>query len=243
MNVGNDSATTRIVRCYARGTISAVGTDSGWIYIGGIVGYNNFALVSQCWFDGTVEIDRGNDYTGGIAGHSNHSNSRVEDCWSSGTVKGNKNAGGIVGIYGAIGGGVYNCYSLSAITVNAGAGETGEASGQSAGGIVGQARSGGDITGTIALNPSIGAPNGFGRLGRVAGEADSYVSFSDNYARTDMSVTVSGAAPAEPFPDRVDGLDCAERPNQAFYEGLGWNFRDIWKMDASGGYPVLKWQH
>jgi hypothetical protein len=56
-----------------------------------------------------------------------------------------------------------------------------------------------------------------------------------------MSVTVSGAVPASPYANRVDGADCAEKPEQSFYQSLGWDFNSVWKM-GDDGYPALRWQ-
>lgn len=103
---------SKIERCYATGTISLDGTSSPWPYIGGITAYNYYeALVSQCYFDGTVQgntqaitgdqqTDMGaipaGEYTGGIAGY-NSRGGRIENCYSKGTVNGYALAGGIVG--------------------------------------------------------------------------------------------------------------------------------------------------
>jgi hypothetical protein len=65
-----------------------------------------------------------------------------------------------------------------------------------------------------------------------------------------MSVTVSGS-PAQPFELQnsdgvltrfsIDGDDCAAKPAQSLYEGLGWDFVTVWKMGRDG-YPALRWQ-
>ncbi|MDR0320647.1 MAG: hypothetical protein LBI28_04020, partial [Treponema sp.] len=94
--VGGSSATvnsTRIERCFVTGTVSCENTSAGFPYVGGIVAYNYYgALVSQCYFTGTV-IQKGRalgQYTGCIAGYNSQAaaptNSRIEDCWSSGKI-------------------------------------------------------------------------------------------------------------------------------------------------------------
>jgi hypothetical protein len=40
-----------------------------------------------------------------------------------------------------------------------------------------------------------------------------------------------------------DGADCDAKPAQSVYEDLGWDFSEVWTMDGSTGYPVLRWQH
>jgi hypothetical protein len=156
---------------------------------------------------------------------------------------------------------LWNCWSKAAITVSASKDEKGSASQQGAGGIAGfngsqetggAKRQGKALSGCVALNPSISAPNGFERAGRVIGENFEGVNEligedvinaaqENNYAWSGMAVTVGGAAPASPYANRVDGADCAEKPEQSFYQSIGWDFDTIWKMGGDG-YPALQWQ-
>jgi len=92
-NVNNNLATTRVERCFVTGTVSNEGDQSGFPYIGGVVAYNYYgALVSQSYFSGTINSGgNANPFAyGGVAGyHSQASaphNSRVEECYSSGTA-------------------------------------------------------------------------------------------------------------------------------------------------------------
>jgi hypothetical protein len=96
--VNNINATTRIVRCFAAGSVSCENTDASYPYSGGIVAYNYYgALVSQCYFTGTVQKGT----VGAIAGYNSQAaapnNSRVEDCWSGGTILATNNTNNIVG--------------------------------------------------------------------------------------------------------------------------------------------------
>ena len=162
---GTLEKTTRIVRCWASGAVSVADSEAGWPYVGGIVGYNYYgALVSQCYFTGSVVSNGGHDYVGGIAGYTSkqygHS-SRIEDCWSSGTVAGHVNAGGIVG-QNQVAAITQRCYSIAAVSVSAEAGATGSYSAAGLGGIAGyNAASDGKAEGTVqncfALNPSLTA--------------------------------------------------------------------------------------
>jgi len=100
-NVNDNLATTRVERCFVTGTVSNQGDQSGFPYIGGVVAYNYYgALVSQSYFSGTIISGGKTDpfACGGVAGyHSQVSaphNSRVEECYSSGTA--NINNGAIV---------------------------------------------------------------------------------------------------------------------------------------------------
>ncbi|MDR2803484.1 MAG: InlB B-repeat-containing protein, partial [Treponema sp.] len=170
---GTLEKTTRIVRCWASGTVSVADTGAGWPYVGGIVGYNYYgALVSQCYFTGTVISNGGYDYAGGIAGYNskeyNGHSSRIEDCWASGTVTGYRNAGGIVG-QNQVAAIIQRCYSLAALSVLVGTGATGAYSQVGMGGIAGynavfDGKAAGTVRNCVALNPSLTAPNGFDRV-------------------------------------------------------------------------------
>jgi len=237
-NINSLENTTRIARCFAEGTISVAGTSSGNPYIGGIVGYNYYgALVSQCYFNGTVIAAKTGDYTGGIAGYNSQTNtpnnSRIEDCWSAGEVKGFNNAGGIVG-QNQENASIRRCYSTANVSVtnNAGTG---------IGGIAGMnASSQTDaVTACVALNQSLTSPKG-NNINRVTGTTGG--NRSNNYGWTNMPINAGTGTYTERKGDTLaDGADCAEKPAQSFYSGLGWDFNNVWKMGGDG-YPKLKWQ-
>ncbi|MDR0568677.1 MAG: cadherin-like beta sandwich domain-containing protein [Spirochaetaceae bacterium] len=247
---------TKVYRCKASGNVTSEGGAGQWPYTGGIAGYVYYGgAVAESCFTGNV-TSRGknggavNDYAGGIAGYlskTERNNSVIRDCWSSGTVNGWVNGGGIVGqmqIYTYL----WNCYSTAAVTVSAGQGALGNMSQQGAGGIAGynaSAETGGvkrpgknALSSCVALNPSISAPNGFEHTARLIGWNSGEQ--QDNYSWSGMAVTVSGAAPLETL-HRFDGAECAEKPAQAFYEGIGWDFAEVWRM-AGDGYPRLQWE-
>jgi hypothetical protein len=246
---GTFEGATKIYRSRASGNISSVAKAGQWPYTGGIAGYVYYgAAVAECYFTGTVEAkanqpDSGiNDYTGGIAGYLSKNEKHegiIRDCWSEGTVKGYLNAGGIVGQQQAHTY-LWNCWSKAAITVNAPANVAGSTSAQGAGGIAGfngsqetggAKRQGRALSGCVALNPSIAAPNGFERVGRVIG--DNAGTRENNHGWSGMTFTVSHTT-------AVDGEDCAEKPPQSFYQGLGWDFETVWEM--AGDYPALRWE-
>jgi hypothetical protein len=231
-------STTRIERCFATGTISVAGTSSGNPYIGGIVGYNYFgALTSQSYFTGTVIADKSGDYTGGIAGYNSQTdapnNSRIEDCWSSGEVRGYSNAGGIVG-QNQVNTYIRRCYSTSKVTVTYRA-TTG------VGGIAGMNASNQTdaITACVALNPSLSSAGTGNNINRVTGTTGGIR--SNNHAWSGMPITTGGTYTERKGLTEADGADCTEKPVQSFYSGLGWNFTNVWKM-GSDGYPKLNWQ-
>jgi hypothetical protein len=236
---------TRIVRCYATGTVTVTGAPKSWPYAGGIVAYNYYGgLVSLCWFSGEVKNGEGFDYTGGIAGYNSQyagHNSRIEDCWSSGTVRGFVNAGGIVGQNqaNAI---TSRCYSTAEVYVTAAQGGSGSASQQGAGGIAGYSTGPGRVENCVALNPSITSA-GFERVYRVIGDSGTTLVAGGNLARSDMSISIGGipSTNSDPGADAKDGEDCGAKPAQSAYESIGWDFTGVWKM-GDEGYPLLRWE-
>jgi hypothetical protein len=245
---------TRIVRCYAAGDIKTDAPDRSWPYAGGIAANNYYGgLISQCYFTGNVTAAGTGtyyDYTGGIAGYNSKEYNRssiIEDCYTAAgvTISGRINGGGIVG-QNQVAARVERCYSRAVITISAGAESGGAQSQQGIGGIAGYNAKAdtynqpGVIQNCVALNPSL-STGGFTGVHRVVGQ-DPGGFLGSNFASSDMTVTIAG----EPSPqsdqghDKKDGAACAARPEQFFYERLGWDFTDIWVMNE--GYPELKWR-
>jgi predicted small secreted protein len=224
-----------IERCFAAGTVTADRRNTyGYTYAGGIGGQiTNGAIVSQCRFSGTVQAAAGGR-AGGIAGIATSPSGTVtiEDCWSSGAVTCAENAGGIIESLasGTQAVTVKNCYSRAAVS-STGAG--------AAGGISGSGAASLSITKCVALNESVQAGTS-ANAHRVRGTGTA--TLTDNYgsnllapANNSGPLTFTGGA------DNADGEDCAAKPNQAFYQSLGWDFAAVWKM-GNDGYPLLKWE-
>ncbi|MDR0289436.1 MAG: hypothetical protein LBI06_00695, partial [Treponema sp.] len=271
---GTRESSTRIERCYATGTVSIVNIRepnyaSQWPYIGGIVGYvYSGAWVSQCYFNGTVIVDRRNDYTGGIAGYSSFATGGsaelvcvIEDCWSDGEVTGYNNAGGIVGQnqQNTI---LRRSYSRAAVSITNGG--TSAAAQWGIGGIAGSHSSSNPVDAMlacVALNSSITAAqttesSGVAEIRRIAGRmqnagtaaAPVWPVIADVYALADLiPETGSGNYVADKGPSKPDGADIPAdymsggKPTQAFYESIGWDFTHVWEMGVSG-CPILQWQ-
>jgi hypothetical protein len=225
--------TTRIVGCLVTGTVSIADTASGFPYVGGVVAYNYYgALVSQSCFTGQVIATKG-QYTGGIAGYNSQTtghNSRVEDCWSGGTVTGVTKAGGIVG-ENQVNTYIRRCYSIAAITAN------------SAGGIAGSNASvqPDAVTACVALNPSITSSGTGTGLHRVTGTKTAFQSNNYGWSGTILANSNGQLAPTDAVAAGMDGADTIAKPPRLFYENLGWDFNTVWKMGGNG-YPVLMWQ-
>jgi len=242
---------TNISRCFASGTILNNSTsNSNWPYLGGIVGYIYVgAKVSQCCFTGTVINEKGNDYTGGIAGYNsyatgftaaNNNPGLIEDCWSSGEVRGRNNAGGIVGQnqQNTL---LKRSYSIAKIeVVNQASTGVGGIAGLNATTLTTDA-----VSDCVALNKSISAPKG-NNINRVTGTTSG--NRERNYAWSGMPVTTGGTYTEAIGETLAGGADIpsqylnGNKPTQAFYqEVLKWDFSNVWKM-GTDGYPKLKWQ-
>jgi hypothetical protein len=250
---------THIVRCFASGTILNNSTsNTNWPYLGGIVGYIYVgAKVSQCYFTGTVINEKGNDYTGGIAGYNsyatgfnaaNNNPGLIEDCWSSGVVRGRNNGGGIVGQNQA-NTLLKRSYSLMDVSVNNGG--TSSAAQWGIGGIVGSHSSALDkaMEACVALNSRIYTPKG-DEIHRIGGRIQGSPIMTNVYALPNLlpvTADTEKTYTADKGADRPDGADIPNnylsggKPTQAFFESIGWDFTNVWKM-GSDGYPKLKWQ-
>jgi len=240
---GDTANSTRIERCFAEGIVSAEGANSEYPYVGGIVGYNYYgALVSQSFFNGTVISDKEGDYTGGIAGYNSQRTnytSRIEDCWSAGTVQGFNNAGGIAG-QNQMNTYIRRCYSTAEIKTTSAAGN------HTIGGIAGLHASTmtNAITACAALNTLISSGStSTTNIHRVTGTTGG--NRSNNRAWSGMEIKRGGTnvTPVNKGLSGADGEDCAEKPAKTFYETtLGWDFTSVWKMEAGDEYPRLMWQ-
>jgi hypothetical protein len=250
-DVDNNAATTRVERCFATGTVSVAGTNSGFPYVGGIVAYNYYgALVSQSYFTGTVIADKAGP-CGGVVGYNSQTSgkamSRVEDCWSSGKVQGFKGAGGVVA-ESQVNTYTRRCYSIAQVEATNNTGTGSGTNGGGVGGVVGQLSStaADACTDCVALNPSITAAAG-NMIGRVTGSTAG--TRSNNYALPALLPTTGGTYTLTAELTERDGADIpsqylnGKKPTQAFYqEVLKWDFSAVWKM-GSDGYPKLKWQN
>jgi hypothetical protein len=221
--VNNINATTRIVRCFATGSVTAE-TGASYRYAGGIVGYNYYgALVSQCYFDGTVANG------GGITSYNSQAtaphNSRIEDCWTGGSATSGISA------QNQVNASIRRCYSIAVVTVGIASTNASASTGNEPG----------TITDCVAMNASISGP------GRIIGTLAGTV--SNNWALPNLESTRNNwAATARREPEQKDGGDIAAqymsngKPTQAFYvEVLNWDFTTVWKMGPDG-YPKLQWQ-
>jgi hypothetical protein len=241
--------TIAITGSRAEGSVSAEAKGNP-VNVGGMVG--EFAgAITKSYFNGTLTGNYAGSLTnnlkvGGIAGLTIQGvSSRIEDCWSHGTISANGyGVGGIVVIVETETS-IARCYSTAAITCTGTVTDVNNSRG--IGGIAGINRSTTDygITSCVALNPTVSSA-GYPVLGRVLANFAEGQGITNNYAWSGMVVAFTGGSyEAEKGTDKKDGADvAAAQLNQAFYTGLGWDFTagaGVWAMDANG-YPKLQWQ-
>jgi hypothetical protein len=263
---GSGESYCRIEKSRWNGAVTATG---GYPYAGGIAGYNyTGARITRCYSEGTVTATGGNlPYAGGVAGYNSRVGKKtgtpatIDNCYSKATVTATSAskvalAGGIAAA-NAAGASISKCYSTGAVdaTVTGNGtddigGSTGVMAAASAGGIAGaQYVSDEGVNPTIAscaaLNTSISgtyiASVSAWNIYRIAGagtDGNDTGVFTDNIAYSGMSISYHAESWAKTA-DGKDGEDSADKPGQAVYEGMGWDFVNVWQMDK-GGYPVLR---
>ena len=243
---------------YATGNVTATNN-----FAGGLVGYNDSALIELSYATGNVS---GTYSTGGLVGYSVDS-SAIQSSYATGIVDGSDTAGGLVG---------YNNNSTIELSY-----ATGNITGTyRVGGLVGE-NAGGDITQSFATGSVTGTANRIGGLVGSNGSGGLYDTYAKGSVTGDTMVGgLVGANDGDGTIERsyatgvVDGLDYlgglvgANRPVatvlDSYYdeltdqndEGKGlltttedmkslatftdvpanWNFENIWAIDTLGVY-------
>ena len=232
--------------------------QNAYPYAGGVIGYNytgSEVRESYAAAAATVTADGSRlPYAGGVAGYISGA-ARVLDCYSNAAVNAVSTskqalAGGVAGAT-AKPSLLSRCYATGAVTATINGsgtadmgGSLGVPSAANAGGISGSIYYANPIVEKcVALNVSVsGIDTGSGgvlkvyRIGGLSTLDGGGPILDDNRAWSDMPVT--GGAVSDKGLDRQDGEDCAAQPAQSLYEGLGWDFSNVWRM--SGGYPALR---
>ncbi len=197
-----------ITNCYNTGSVS------GNKEVGGVAGRAYNGTITNCYNTGSVS---GMTSIGGIAGYggcggtSNIKNAPITNCYNTGSVSGMTSIGGIAGYSGCSSTGygyrapITNCYNTGSV----------EGTGESVGGVVGQAASGADITNTYyggdcTLNKGIGS--GSGRAIKIDAPVEEWAKNEEWYFDS----------------DNWDGA-------------YSWDFDLTWYIDSeqNSGYPVL----
>jgi len=163
-------------------------TSSDLYYVGGLVGYNKYGNITNCYSTGSVN---GVELVGGLVGYNYYGN--IKSCYTTGTVNGAERVGGLVGMNyacnitsshatgvvsgtgGSVGGLVG--YNQSGSITRCHATGTVSTTGYSAGGLVGW----NDAHGKITYSYSTGAVSGDVTVGGLVGDND-WSSITDSYS-------------------------------------------------------------
>jgi hypothetical protein len=217
-----------ITRCASTMTITGdpspvwtMSTPSG--YAGGITAVlGKYGVIRDSYSRGNVTLTSGSQthYAGGIAGNVLDT-VEISNCYTTGTVSAH----------------AQNVYSYSN-PISA-----------YAGGITGriQTYNGGTplIQNCAALNAGISLQKYSvdGVRPRRIGDTGKGGTLSGNIANADMTISIvkhNADTPDPPAMDKtadgMDGADCDATPAQSVFEGMGWDFVDVWEMGPDG-YP------
>ena len=218
-------------------------------YIGGIYGYSNIVYVSHITTSGCYSYNHinGNNCIGGIHGcsYTNYGNNgsyiTISDCFTNGRIKGNESLGGIAGYLDNINGdGKYpiiisKCYSNNSIIEGK----------NYVGGIFGKLTANDAIYIQISKNVSLNEvikSSGYSNLYRIGFRTGYNGGFDNNLAWVLTQMLIDGAK--QPIPDdsgangTSTGLSTLKL--QATYEGLGWDFADMWQIEETESFPYFK---
>jgi formylglycine-generating enzyme required for sulfatase activity len=94
-----------ISNCFSTSTVSG-----GYLYVGGLVGYNYYGSISNCYSTGTVS---GSSFVGGLAGWNGGG---ISNCYSTGSVSGASSSFRVGGLVGENDGNISVCYSAGSVS-------------------------------------------------------------------------------------------------------------------------------
>lgn len=208
-------------------------------YIGGIVGIfgSPYKTIKSCSFYGTL---KGQNYIGGICGHG-----PTENCYSYCTIVGNDYCGGISGhddatdsysagfIYGNryVGGISGNGYSKRCLSLCSLINGT-----QYVGGLSGFCGDIKNLTNNVAINNIISSQSTPYRICRNKG--------TNNYSwlQTTMILNDEILPMPEDSPENGTNIGLSTLKLKATYQGLEWDFDNVWEIQETECFPYLKTQ-
>jgi len=240
----------------------------------GLFGYTNGADISN------IGIENGNltGYfcTGGLAGAAD--STTFSNCYATGSVNGyDRRTGGLVGSLTASS--ISNCYTTCSINDGNTSGEWIGNRGNSSGGLAGRIANtvveycyatgnvagnlyAGGLIGTsntsvirncVAANEVVSAMNV--NVNRIVGFNEAPTDYDNNYAVSNMIVTMDGVVQDRTDDDNVNGTGKPVATLQSFnfyntgshwYDNIAWNITNptgVWKICDEEGFPFLRWQN
>ncbi len=225
-------------------TISNLFVDHSDANYQGLFGYcRNVVIDSLAVVDCEV---KGYNYLGGISGYLY--NSKISNCYVTGSIKGNQMVGGLVGyIYN--GSTINKCYSSTSVSAESVGGNlcgqayyatiencygTGSLLGSSSlGGILGY-----DYGSTITNCYAAAYVNKGQYTGAVIGYGTSSTTIENTYYNNDVSQSVSGSGVGVSINGSIGELSNTEMEQQSNYSS--WDFTDIWTISNGETFPRLQ---
>jgi hypothetical protein len=215
------------------GSIITTGSVWGLFVVGGLVGYNDYGAISNCYTTATVSL--GGEFIGGLVGVNY---GPITNCYATKMVSGYLLVGGLVG-YHAVGS-MTKCYAMGDVHGD-----------ELVGGLVGE----NDTDATILNCYAIGAASGRVRVGGLA--AKNYGTITNSYATGAISGSESGG-----LVGIVEGggtvhnsfwdIETSGQTSSAGGEGkttlemkqintfANWDFVETWGIEDNQTYPFLK---
>jgi hypothetical protein len=183
------------------------------LWVGGLVGYNDRGSITYCRAGSSVTAS--GDYVGGLAGYNNYGS--LTACFATGPVTGTTNyVGGLAGNNGTAGT-ITACYAIGAVT-----------GASSIGGLAGI------NTNTITDCYAAGMVTATGSAGGLVG-SNSGGSVSSSFWDIDTSGRLTSAGGEGKTTDQMKNTDT--------FLSADWDFNTpVWKMCNGINYPKLAWQ-
>lgn len=244
-------------KCSASGTITCSRGDN----VGGFIGDNYVQTgryttndvaavnikISDCLSLVNVRAQNSNN-VGGFMGCSvkntqlSATNSRaigtysfqISDCYANGDIYGASCVGGFGGTMTQVN--IQKCYASGRVSGT-----------DKVGGLIGSATGGVTLTRSISLSPSVNASSDY--AGRVYGSSTG----SNDYGTLGTATANKGLQTCA-VTENGKRIDCDDNSKhgetygketmmlRATYQGLGWNFSDIWQIVETQSYPYKSWQ-
>jgi uncharacterized protein YjdB len=195
---------------------SFYGALKGQGYIGGICGIGN---AENCYSYCTII---GNDRCGGIIGSGiSTGSSNVTDSYSAGFIYGNEYVGGISGW-----GNSQRCLSLCGLINGV----------QYVGGISGYGRDIKNLINNVAINNIVSSQTTPYRICKDKG--------SNNYSWLQTTMILNDEIQPTPEDSYENGINIglSTLKLKATYQGLGWDFDNVWEIQETECFPYLKTQ-
>jgi len=233
--IGRSMGST-ITGCTVSGiTITAIGYGN-YDDVGGVAGFCENSIISNCWFRGTVAGFDGYQMiaVGGIVG--NKYLGMIDNCYAVGDIQSNEGYGSLLttsacgGIVGYSIGSINNCYHIGTLSgsalltgINGGAGSL------------------------YNCYHSGSIPDNNGDFIRGTGLAGYGASGSNDFwdvTTTGIGVDGSGTNGGANFYGRTDfgtGKNTTNMKTKSTFTGAGWNFATVWAIspNVNDGYPYL----